>query len=329
MQPGGGLVYITGPMGSGKSYKGLRVIARAMMASKYVITNVVLREDFAHRLARHTPQCWVMPWTFKKRIALYKSLYIYEEDLQEAIRYQPHSGKKEGRAVFVWDEAHNEVGNRTWMDQNRELMNKWVTQLRKLGYLGYVISQHADNTDAAWRRVANYEVRMRNQRELIRIMGIRVSPIPFFLAVWGSTNTKKLNRSDAKPIHVERYFLGWEKKLYNTLGLFDNLTNELEEFASIIRLPKPGEWTGKTQEMIDDTAHRLMREQLAATENEARRMALIGFAAQELGSNKPDKLTVIPGPSLAPHPSAEAATMGFPEMATPDGLPESEVRNAS
>jgi hypothetical protein len=192
-------------MGSGKSLFGCRKLAAAMMQGQYVITNVKLRPGWAQRIARHTPQAFGSPWAFKKRVRLYESLYVFETSLERATAYRV-PGNKESRAVMVWDEAHNDMNNREWMQENNKYVIKWATQLRKLGFAAYLLSQHRDNTDAALRRIANFEVRLRNQREAVRVLGMKVSPIPFFLAIWYPANMPKIVRGDSI-IHIERYFL--------------------------------------------------------------------------------------------------------------------------
>lgn len=250
MKPSGGLTYVTGPMGSGKSYFAVRKMTAALLRREYVVTNIPLMPDWAERVVRHIPQTWLAPWTRKKRVELLQSLYIFEEDIQEAMRFAPPRPRKPGgiTGLFAWDEFHNDVNNRDWIEGNRGALNKWSTQLRKLGIAGLVLSQHADNTDTAWRRIANYEVRLRNQRDLVRVLGMRVSPVPFFIAHWAPRNIQKVSRAD-NIVHTERYFLGWEKKLYDTLGTFHGLSDTMDEItAGIIRLPKPGTLTREERE---------------------------------------------------------------------------------
>lgn len=248
MKAPGGLTYVTGPMGSGKSLFGCRKMADAFMAGKYVITNVALKPGWAERIAKHTPQAIVNPFEYKKRVRLYESLYVYETDLERATAYRV-PGKKESRAVMVWDEVHNDANNRDWMDENRKYVVKWATQLRKLGFAAYILSQHVDNTDAALRRIASFQVRLRNQKQNIRVLGMPVMPIPFFLAIWVPANTPKIVREDSI-VHIERYFLTWHKKLYDTLEVYHGLDKDIQElYENIIVLPKPGQWKND-QELI-------------------------------------------------------------------------------
>jgi hypothetical protein len=277
----GGLTYVTGPMGSGKSLFGCRKMGDAFMQGKYVVTNVALRPGWAERIARHTPQVMANPFTFRKRVRLYESLYVFTTELQEATAFRV-PGKKESRALLVWDEAHNDANNRDWMEENRKFIVKWATQLRKLGFAGYLLSQHRDNTDAALRRIANFEVRLRNQRESVRVLGMKVSPIPFFLAVWMPANMPKVTRGD-QIIHIERYFLSWHKKLYDTLDLYHGLDEDISDlYENVVILPKPGTFTGVERP----------KRATDATRNQVETNRLIGT------SKPPTDVQIIPGPAL-------------------------------
>jgi len=306
MKASGGLTYVTGPMGSGKSLFGTRKLTDAIMSGRYVVTNVALREGWAERMARHTPQCWVNPFSYRKRVRMYESLYVFTPSLEQATAFRV-PGKKESRAVFVWDEAHNDMNNREWMAENNKYVIKWATQLRKLGFAGYLLSQHRDNTDAALRRIANFEVRLRNQREAIRVLGMKVSPIPFFLAIWYPANMPKVTRGD-QIIHIERYFLSWHKKLYDTLGLYHNLDEDIADlYENVILLPKPGTWH---RSMIEGVAADLERSGVAS---HAEAMALaevsVNRSLREIGPPISDEeLTVVPGPQ---YPGASWRDVGL------------------
>jgi len=232
---GGGLNYVTGPMGSGKSFYGVRRIVEYAIAGKYCVTNVELYDDWATRVAWHVGVGYK---SMRKRTAIadrLRSYYVYETSLQQAMRYRL-PGRGEARGVFVWDESHNDLNNRSWRDDGRQEVLEWGTQLRKLGFVGYLLSQHADNTDAALRRVCNYHVRLQNQREQTRMLGLRVTPWPLFLAVWLPTNTPLV--SSQKPMKVERYFLNWQRKLYDTHGLYHGL--DIDTGVEVVQLPDGG-----------------------------------------------------------------------------------------
>lgn len=234
VKTGGGLNYVTGPMGAGKSLYGVRRIVLAVCNANYAVTNVELLPGWADRVAFH-----VAPHRGKaKRSRMADKLlrhYVYDESLQDAMRYRL-PGRGEGRGVFVWDESHNDLNNRNWRDEGRSAILEWGTQLRKLGFVGYLLSQHADNTDAALRRVCNFQVRLQNQKEQTRFLGMRVTPWPLFLAAWFPTNIPLTSK--VAPMRVERYFLGWHRHLYDTHGLYHGL--DIDTGVSVISLPAGG-----------------------------------------------------------------------------------------
>jgi hypothetical protein len=231
MKVGGGLNYVVGPMGSGKSLYAVRRICDAVTSGRYVVTNVELLPGSFERIAAH-----VSPW---KRGAARRELaqrfsryYAYETDLHQALRYRL-DGKGEGRGLFVWDEGHNDLNNRNWRDDGRETILEWATQLRKLGFIGFLLSQHQDNTDAALRRVCNYVIRLQNQREQTRLLGMRVTPWPLFLACWYPAHVPLNAGRMVPPARVERYFLGWQRHLYDTHGLYHALAADESELGVI------------------------------------------------------------------------------------------------
>jgi hypothetical protein len=236
MKVGGGLNYVTGPMGAGKSLYGVRRIVDAVTSGRYVVTNVELHADAFDRIASHV-QRFVPARRARGLSERLAAHYVYETDLTEARRYRL-PGKGEARGIFCWDETHNDLNNRSWKDDGRAQTLEWATQLRKLGYVGFLLSQHTDNTDAALRRVCNFVVRLQNQREQTRVMGLRVTPLALFLACWYPSNTP-LNARQVKPMRVERYFLDWHRHLYDTHGLYHGLAVSDEEHG-VINLPAGG-----------------------------------------------------------------------------------------
>jgi hypothetical protein len=237
MRVGGGLNYVTGPMGSGKSLYAVRVITDALTTGRYVVSNVELLPGWDELLARHVGR-FSSRQTRARLAERARSLYVFETDLAEARRYRV-PGVGEGRAVFVWDEGHNDLNNRDWKDDGRKELLKWATQLRKLGFNGYLLSQHADNTDAALRRVANYHIRLQNQREQTRLLGMRITPWPLFLAYWYPAHIG-LSGTKIPPQRVQRYFLDWRRNLYDTHGLYHGLDDHLADHERPIHLPAGG-----------------------------------------------------------------------------------------
>jgi len=130
----GGLNYVTGPMGAGKSLYGVRRIVAHLIAGHYAVTNVEFLPGWSARVAWHVAR--FRSKGKRTRIAArLESFYIYEAELEKAIRYRL-PGRGEARGVFVWDETHNDLNNRSWRDEGRAPILEWATQLRKLGYVG-------------------------------------------------------------------------------------------------------------------------------------------------------------------------------------------------
>jgi hypothetical protein len=233
---GGGLNYVVGPMGAGKSLYGTRKLVSTVMGGGYVVTNVQLYEDWGERVARHVAP---LSRANRRRIAdKVRAHYVYETVLSEAMRYRL-PGKGEGRGLFIWDEGHNDLNNRAWKDDGRGQLLEWATQLRKLGFVGYLLSQSQENTDAQLRRICNYVVRLQNQREQTRMLGLRVTPWPLFLAAWYPSHLA-LGQRVTKPDKVERYFLSWHRNLYDTHGLYHGLMSTDGDDAYAINLPAGG-----------------------------------------------------------------------------------------
>lgn len=237
MKVGGGLNYVTGPMGAGKTLFGVRQITAALCAGQYVVTNVELMPDAFERIARHNaPVRARLQGSYRDRFGRgLASYYVFEEDLSRAIRYRV-PGRGEGRAIVVWDEGHNDLNNRDWRQEGRAQILRWATQLRKLGFVGYLLSQHADNTDAALRRVCNFHVQLRNQREAHRVLGFRMTPWPLFLAYWFPAHLP--GNARVEPVRVDRYLLSWHRKLYDTWGLYHGL--DVDDELAPIMLPEGG-----------------------------------------------------------------------------------------
>jgi hypothetical protein len=234
MKVGGGLNFVTGPMGAGKSLFAVRRIVAAVTTGQYAVTNVELRDGWQHQVALHVAP-WKRPAARRPLAERFLSLYVHEVDLAEARRYRL-PGKGEGRGVFIWDEGHNDLNNRKWKDDGRAELLTWATQLRKLGFVGYLLTQHQDNTDAALRRISNHQIRLQNQREQTRVLGMRVSPWPLFLAYWYPAHLG-LAGQRIQPVRTERYFLTWHRHLYDTMGLFHGLDASTDEAERAIYLP--------------------------------------------------------------------------------------------
>ncbi len=203
---------VTGTPGSGKTYYALRSIAEAADGGMPVATNVELRDDFAHKVARHHPIRWAIPGrraAVEKRIS--KSVLV-TDSLDDLMRVRV-PGSKEERWLVVLDEAHGWLNARNWNAGDRERIIKWLSQHRKLGAKVLLISQDAENIDAQVRRLVEVEIRLRNLKNA-RVMGIPVSlGRNLMLAIWTWAGGQKMI------LRRQVMRLDWRRKLYNTHAL--------------------------------------------------------------------------------------------------------------
>lgn len=240
MKVGGGLYYVTGPMGSGKSLFGIRQGVGCISQGRYWITNQRLYDDAFEKIARHMVRTGTRS-KISRLAKAYQSHYVFTEDINEAKRFRVH-GRDEARALFTWDEAHNDLNNRNYKDREQSLL-EWATQLRKLGFVGFLLSQHHMNTDAQLRRISNGVVMLINQREQHRVLGMRITPWPLFLAYWYPTHVGGSGK--VQPWKVDRYFLSWHRKLYDTMDLYHGVA-DLDSADDTIQLPAGG-WRDRAQ----------------------------------------------------------------------------------
>jgi hypothetical protein len=264
----GGLNYVVGPMGSGKSMFGVRTISAALVQRKYVVTNVRLLPGWSEKLVR-----WHWPSRHAderaRRARIFEGLYVYESDLRTAMRYRipcavcgadtrscGHSGpEQEGRAVIVWDETHNDLNNRDWDGagstreernedrQRKRLLIRWATQLRKLGFVGYLLSQHHENTDKQLQRVCNSIIRLQNQRNAEGLWLARLLPRRWtlFLVYWYPAHlATDTVFGRVEPMKRERYWLPKERHLYDSWETYHGIDDGSAPETTPILLPAGG-----------------------------------------------------------------------------------------
>lgn len=229
MKVDGGLSFVVGPMGAGKTLFEVRGGVDMMLRGGWWITNVPLYPDALDRIARH-----VAPFNWRARRRLRAKLerrYIFEEELDRALRYGVAKNVRrpgQARARLGWDESYSALNAREWdggrgktKDDRAELLEN-VPMLRKLGVAGYLLAQHEETVDKNMRRICNWTIRLQNQRENVRILGKRVPMLPpLFLAYYYQSNAGQKAMGVQKAQHVERHFLTWHRNLYDTLGLYN------------------------------------------------------------------------------------------------------------
>lgn len=247
MRAGGGLHFIDGAQGHGKSFKGIRLIGDSLINGAHVVTNVPLVPGWEKLISRHNPKNY-----FRSKKHSHRDLrerYHYVDSIDAAMKFRllcircgseplecGHE-QPDGLAVIIWDEAHNELSNRDWSGrgatkeaqeqdkQRRARIILWATQLRKLGYEGYLITQHYENVDVGLRRVAGWRIRMLNQRENVRFLGMRILPFPLFIARYYPAN--ETITVFTKPEFKQVTGLSWHRKLYRTRAVFHGLADDL------------------------------------------------------------------------------------------------------
>jgi hypothetical protein len=225
----GGLSFVVGPMGAGKTLHEVRHGVATMLASKWWVTNVPLYDDALYRIARRV--AWLSGANRRRVYDNLQRRYVFTDDLEHALRHAVHrSLRRPGDAMcrLGWDESLADLNSREWdggrgktKDDRAELFER-VPMLRKNGVAGFLLVQHEELLDKNARRIANWYVRLQNQRENHRLLGMRVKVLPpLFLAYWYQGNAP-IARSSAsvKPVRIERYFLSWHRNLYDTLGLY-------------------------------------------------------------------------------------------------------------
>lgn len=214
---------VTGPLGTGKSYYGVRKAVEAMRSGKLVVTNFDLVDDWVDQVVRHghlfknTKKLDERSERFSRR---HLRVHTMTELMEVRVRPEPpwareiEPGKwqiKEGSMIVLLDEAHRWMNARSWSKEGREELLEFFALARKMGMIVYLIAQRAQNLDVQVRELFEDHIRLNNLRRSARMMGIPIIPFNYFIAGW---------RNHAYPnevIKTERYRLGWDRRLYDTM----------------------------------------------------------------------------------------------------------------
>jgi hypothetical protein len=235
---------VTGPLGTGKSYYGVRKAVEGLREGKLVATNFDLVPDWIDQVVRHG-RLRKRTRRLDDRVERFSKRYIRISTMQELrelrIRPEPpwaqelEPGKwvlKEGSLVVLLDESHRWMNARSWSREGREELLEFFALARKLGMVIYLIAQRAENLDVQVRELFEDHIRLNNLRRSARVLGIPVIPFNFFVAGW---------RNHAYPdevVKTERYRLGWEKRLYDTMDTV-SFTEGHRVPESALWLPRP------------------------------------------------------------------------------------------
>jgi hypothetical protein len=242
---------VTGPLGTGKSYYGVRKAAQAIREGKLVATNFDMAPDWVDRVVRRGR---IFKHTSKldERVERFSKRYIRIETMQQLreLRIRPVEPwarelrpgvwvLKEGSLVVILDESHRWMNARSWSREGREELLEFFALARKLGMEIYLIAQRAENLDVQVRELFEDHIQLVNLRRSARLLGIPIIPFNFFIAGW---------RNHAYPdevVKTERYKLGWEKDLYDTMDTVSFTEGQKAE-GSALWLPRP------SKEQTDD-----------------------------------------------------------------------------
>lgn len=214
---------VTGPLGTGKSYYGVRMATDALMQGALVATNFDMSPDWVDRVVRHGH---IRKHTKKldRRVEEFEKRYIRihtMEDLRK-LRVRPvepwatelEPGKwqvKEGSMVVVLDESHRWMNARSWSKEGREHLLEYFALARKRGMVIYLIAQRAENLDVQVRELFEDHIHLKNLRRSMRVLGIAVCPWNIFIAGW--TN----HAYPDEVVRCDRYRLDWRRSLYDTM----------------------------------------------------------------------------------------------------------------
>lgn len=219
------ILAVTGTPGSGKTFRLVCEIAEHLQKGGWVASNVKLADDWPERLARRNLLTRFVRSSHRE--ALYRNRFIYSEDVDELLRVTlppPRRGQAwEGRGLWVLDEAHENLNSRTWADDNRLKVVKWLSRSRHRGWDVRLGTQHFDSLDKQLRDRVEFEELIRNLKRA-QIAGIPIVPLNLFLAIriWRGGPTAQ--RFIAKR---SLYMLDDRRKLYDTHGLRELVSDEL------------------------------------------------------------------------------------------------------
>jgi hypothetical protein len=227
---------VTGPLGTGKSYYGVRKATDALREGKLVVTNFAMSNGWMDAALRHG---YVFKHSKKldDRVLRAERRFLQVGSLDELQRVKigpeapwsqplfhadgtpwlnPETGEqewrpKEGSGVVILDEAHRWMNARSWSQKGREGILNFFALARKEGFVVYLIAQRAENMDVQVRELFEDHIRLNNLKRSVRVYGIPVVPFNAFIATWWNHAYPDF------PNKYERYRLDYRKRLYDTM----------------------------------------------------------------------------------------------------------------
>jgi Zonular occludens toxin (Zot) len=226
---------VTGPLGTGKSYYGVRKATDGLREGKLVVTNFAMSEGWVDAAIRHG-------YLFKNsakldhRVELARRRHIQVSSLEELMKVRVGHEEpwaepmfnadgtpwldaqgeqrwrvKEGSCIVILDEAHRWMNARSWSQKGREGILNFFALARKNGFVVYLIAQRAQNMDVQVRELFEDHIRLNNLKRSVRVYGIPIVPFNAFIATWWN------HAYPDAPNKYERYRLDYRKNLYDTM----------------------------------------------------------------------------------------------------------------
>lgn len=267
---------VTGPLGTGKSYFGVRMAVRGLKQGALVATNFDMVDDWTDQVVRHghirkrtarldaraadfarryerihtmedlrrlrvapeepwckeldpVPGVWSAAELAERGMPLDDPRLLFQVGPDQFIvrRWQV----KEGSMVVILDEAHRWMNARSWSKEGREHLLEYFALARKRGMVIYLLAQRAENLDVQVRELFEDHIHLKNLRRSMRIFGMNVWPFNTFVAGWYNHAYEK------ECVRTDRYFLGWDKRLYDTMDTISFHEGEARE--NVTYLPHP------------------------------------------------------------------------------------------
>lgn len=233
---------VTGPLGTGKSYYGVKMAVEALRSGRMVATNFDMVDDWVDQVVRHG-HIFKNTRKLDERVEAYKKRYVRihtMEDLRKLrVRPAPPYARevepdkwvvREGMLVVILDEAHRWMNARSWSREGREHLLEYFALARKRGMTVYLIAQRSQNLDVQVRELFEDHISLKNLKRSMRAFGIPICPWNIFIAGW--TN----HAYPGECIRTDRYRLGWEKRLYDTMDTVSFHEGESEDSVTYLPL---------------------------------------------------------------------------------------------
>lgn len=223
------ITVVTGTPGSGKSCYGVIAMADKLATGGNVATNVALTDRFHRSVARRNPLSMASPGRYRRALASVTARCV---ELQEPadMRLVWPVDRREGSTLVVIDEAYGLLDGRDFRASDRKDWIDWLTQHRKLGLDVMFIVQHYEMLDSNVRRLAEYEVRLRDLRRA-RAYGLVPTPVPASVAHWFWSSMS------SKPTRTQIFRPGRAHGLFDTKATLNGVSADPP--AGAILLPRP------------------------------------------------------------------------------------------